>query len=999
MRNFKKILIAVCVFALLVTGCVVWALAEEEEAPAVGTVEELVALVETAEKATEAEEKYTAVLAIADYLAAYELNTEEYAYTTAIVRTHKVAVDCARIYLDAVYADGVDDNTALDCIVKASELLNLFELPEETSGLAKAKELYNDALVQTANIFIGTIDANIETTLKTAKNQIAINKMSKLMSECSFYGDENPLAEVEVRFEELRAAHERAVAKNLAALDAANDAGNYDLPIYYEQSWENRPVGFNSTSLGEGWQVVYNGTSNLAGIAQEKNGNKYYVHRYVEKENPAGSYAQFGLSKCSSENGIVFEFDITTFGEIPEQGILLETGSINGVKFPNHYLFINNRGDLMPDNSGSTVFLEGALVKGEWLHIIIALDPEEFVYNLYVAGELIGTYDATCQGEKFDHNKVAFRLSGGPSTQGEICYDNILIYSGNTYRNHDRLANMTDEEKFCYFVDCFLNTSAPVLERKDNYDRATAFIGNYWIVSPETGEGAYADGVAENEALKNAVDAYNVFNIDEVVATAKAENLVSYVTLVEKLAEIERSYDSVSDRQKLINEISDFTKKYEGLIDTMIDIYPVTYETNSETGEVFEVKGNGVADYIEYNEIYNKVIIETTYDLNSDLFIKCIRRFENATTLSAMQRHYNRAKELIENDKIDLNIAADENSPLKDNFAELIAAYKTFKSSYKKVDSVTKENNSYKIVLCMKKISSYRTEEEWAANEEEVLEYINLVKRFIIETDAEGRLLYDPEFEGVKQAVSFFNDVYGYFYVIQQDEHVAYIESILTHVSETDSYIKKVGMISMLDRYLDTNEIDYTDARIAVLVSKIDTCKSELELRREDYAKTLIENANYFVRYVENMRTAKTYTEQKAYFEQAAVYYFSLDIQVEGAARAVETFDEFKAKFDIIEESTKQFMEAVTLYKASETEDEKYAALVECYRNAELVELSYEGATEAMTEYRAAYDAYMGYATAVNSDLANTGHAIGSLRSRSGITTIIAIVIKKIFGI
>ena len=147
------------------------------------------------------------------------------------------------------------------------------------------------------------------------------------------------------------------------------------------------------------------------------------------------------------------------------------------------------------------------------------------------------------------------------------------------------------------------------------------------------------------------------------------------------------------------------------------------------------------------------------------------------------------------------------------------------------------------------------------------------------------------------------------------------------------------------------------------------------------------------------MRTAQTYNEQREYFEEAYLLYFYIDITVDGAARAVQIFDEYKINLDRIAESSVRFIEAVAIYKACETEDDKYAALVECYYNAQFVEMSYDGAEEAMAEYLAAYNAYMNYVDAVNAEITDSGNAIGSLRTNCGITNVIAIIIKKLFGV
>ena len=92
-----------------------------------------------------------------------------------------------------------------------------------------------------------------------------------------------------------------------------------------------------------------------------------------------------------------------------------------------------------------------------------------------------------------------------------------------------------------------------------------------------------------------------------------------------------------------------------------------------------------------------------------------------------------------------------------------------------------------------------------------------------------------------------------------------------------------------------------------------------------------------------------------------------------------------------------EFLAAIEIYKSAETADDKYAALVECYYYVQFAEPTYEGVAEVMEIYQAAYDAHMNYANAVNSDIKETGHAVGSFRTNCKVTTIIAIIVKKIF--
>ena len=550
---------------------------------------------------------------------------------------------------------------------------------------------------------------------------------------------------------------------------------------------------------------------------------------------------------------------------------------------------------------------------------------------------------------------------------------------------------MTDDEKFLYFVDYFSKGSNPVLDKKDAYDRAGKLVHNYCKLDLETKEYTVNDEYKENTEIVAAIESYVKFDIDALVIAAKRTNLDTYVSLVESLSTIERSYGTVLTRKQKIEEINTFIKRNLSLMEMEGDFYT--------PGLTDEPTGNGAPDYDEYEIIFNRIVKQVDYDESSEVFIGYMQRFKKATSLAATERYIRFAKNLIDNDLLDLNLILIETTPYRENFTELIEAYDIYVNSHIKVEEVNKSNNSKKIVQCMNAISNYRDEALWEANRDLMLEYLNIVKESILGRDAEGNLLYDPNYDGVDEAVRFFNRAYGYFYAQAQEEHVAYLSYILELIAATDEYVEKIGLVALADKYVDTNEVDYTDTRIVALLNNIETSRSELEFRGEDYAKLLQQNAVYFVNYVAKMRTARTYAEQVEYYEAAALLYFSLDSTVEGAREAVEIFDEYEAKLTRIRESSVKFLEAMSIYRACQTADEKYAALVDCYYNAQFAELSYEGVEAAMAEYKAAYDAYVSYANAANNDITVTGHAVGSFRVNSGITTIVAIIVKKIFGV
>jgi hypothetical protein len=375
-----------------------------------------------------------------------------------------------------------------------------------------------------------------------------------------------------------------------------------------------------------------------------------------------------------------------------------------------------------------------------------------------------------------------------------------------------------------------------------------------------------------------------------------------------------------------------------------------------------------------------------------------MERFSLSEIVSAKQRNYDKAKAILLSGVIDMDLLRSEDHPARANFEDLVKAYETYLNADKEIFELSKGNNSAKIVYCMDLIDEYQTEAQWLENEEYITHYIFLIKNIVLGTDDYGDLLYDENAKGVTEAVKFFNQVYSFFYARMQNDHIAYIQSVLDLILETDQYIEKMGMLTLLDNYIVEKEVDVTNPKIAKLVEDIDTCKAELEIRKEDYANVLRQNAVYFTNFVERMRTAQTYNEKKMYFDQASVLYLKLDATVGNTAEALVIFDEYKNILAEAEAGSEAFLQAVLLYQASETEDDKYAALVECYYSAQYADITYDGVEEAMAVYTAAYDAYMDYAESVNKDVSIVGNAVGSFRVNTGIINVISMFIEMVFG-
>ena len=99
MRNFKKLLVVICVIALLTVGCVLTAFAAKD-----GTVEELNALISSANAETDPVAKYNAVIAVDAYLDERNISWQA-GYDEALANAQKLYVSSAVALLDSIKAD------------------------------------------------------------------------------------------------------------------------------------------------------------------------------------------------------------------------------------------------------------------------------------------------------------------------------------------------------------------------------------------------------------------------------------------------------------------------------------------------------------------------------------------------------------------------------------------------------------------------------------------------------------------------------------------------------------------------------------------------------------------------------------------------------------------------------------------------------------------------------------------------------------------------------
>ncbi len=1005
MKNFGKILTVVLICMCLVATFVVAALAADDEYT--GKMDKLNELITELEQAEKTTEKVAKLKEIKSYYPTVDPASDGYSDASKKIAT--LVLPVVDVYVAEANIEGVDPAKAPTASKRYASLISaasvLYTVPTDTSieGAEATYKAFDAMAAEVAKALFDCIDDNIAETRKAAQNTAYINRTEYFINTCTpvlmtfdeAYGD------VAAALPELKAATNAVAEEIKAENEDKNLISDYDLTVFRTDDFEALKLQSNdkSANIGpfstvpknnEGDSDTRPGYDNYHGIRDEESGNKYLFADH--NDGKKDSFFQYSFASYPDTQGYVVEFDFTTFDELPSGVISIQPGGTQttsgkeGKVFPTNYLEINSAGDLtIPTNKqtgeAAKTVIEGLVTPGVWTHFALVLDPFDFVIRIYINGELVNTADARYPNHTYNFQASAFRFSATSYT-GSFAVDNFAHYAGTAPRDFNRITDLTTDEAMLYYSDYLMDESRDLNGRFLSYERITELLPNYWVWNnDEQTEGDYIGLAATDAEYKKAVDDYLSFGLDEFVENVQLSNLEEYKRMIEELLTIERTADTLATRQSAVQKIDDFSYTYSSLINKTLDS-----------------DGDGTVDYVEYNGMLSDASLKAQQDNNSFDFVRQMNRFQEAKTLAALERYYAKANEYVESNLVDVEMGSDPDHPDRVHFPEFVAAFETYLASGEILAERQREGNSEKIITCISFIKEYDTPEEWEANFDFISKYLDIVTEPILERDANGGLLYDATVDGMIDAIDYFETTYAYFYNKYQEAHIVYMNDILDKMISTEAYVEKMGMASLLRRYLANNDINLENSQVVNIINNLETVEAELTLREEDYSKLLKQNSVYLVNLVEKMRTAETYAEQKKYYDEASLLYFNVDILVEGTEEAMAIFDRFTVTLAARAEMSSKFNEYMAIYNAASSEDERYAALVACCIYKDDADITYPGMADSMAQYEAAYSNYMNYANAVNGDVSAIGNAVGSLRSNCGITPVIAIIIKAIFG-
>ncbi len=967
MKNLKKILALVLLVAALSVGLVIGSFAEDYT----GTVEELNAKIAGV---TASPASYGPVLEIADYIPTVDPASEGYADAIASAKT--AAINVAASICSAI--DSTEPLTAQWEFDKIYAIASAFEITEQEIGDVKS------AALSVAKAFFDEIEG--ETVTSTARNQIAINNFTAFVKRGFCDAESEDYKAMMTDAEARIALQDEAKEANRQAMLANGTLDAYNLGTMMD----------NNFSGAHGFSLEGNKGNNIISTA-----GGYLTIDYTGNGSKTNTYVQSSFATGFTAKGVVIDFDFTTFDRMAaDGGFHLEGGGhqalgdgdasklqeewpTGGKKLYASMFRIDPNGTVKisensPDQNKSFfktedgkdapagVLLQNSITRGEWMHYTVIFNPDGFTYSVYCEYELLGTYSGKVHGFHYDLSNLRFAAT---SATGQWSIDNLQVYQGIALRELGMFERMSADEKFVYYANYYTNDElTDTLGRYSSKKNVEQMISKYKnedgsfkpFAQGELSDEDYQALLADVEAAIAKVEAFDATLFVENLKISNRDLFIGYVN--EALAiKRELTAGSIDSRKKAISKIEDFILSSDGLIDE-----------NSDYKAAFE-------QYVRCQR-------ERYADENTLVFNKYMEVYAKVDTLTALRKYYNLASEIFNDASYPLN---SEDVALE-GFESFAAAYDLYSKAAARIEAVERDANSKKIVACYELVSVFDPS-EWEANYDYMNTYVVMIRSTIAED------YYNYDYEGVDKTIEAFAEMDAFFYGLLQQVHIDEISARLEYVYNNDAYIEKSGTLSYITRYLESNDIDRTNPEMAKILADYETALEELKFREEDYETVLDQNASYFVALVEKMRISNDFNEKRELYDKATGFYFALNANYPGAKEAIVVFDEHTDYFETGEISSTRFLDAVVILRTAETEEEKYAALVDCYIYSQDAVLTYDGVADAMSYFTAEYEAYNSTAVATIEVIESIGITVGSVRANCGVDSIIAVIIKKIF--
>jgi len=613
-------------------------------------------------------------------------------------------------------------------------------------------------------------------------------------------------------------------------------------------------------------------------------------------------------------------------------------------------------------------------VPGQWMHIACVVDVENNVQELYVNHVSLGTRPLRAINSTYGEDTCLFQKIRFNETADtwQIYYDNLKVYSGTSYRIMNKYSQAEANDNFMEFVDYACNESNPIKDRLYAYNKAKELIASISDEVPSSYTQKLS-AIDEKELRALAQDAYLSY-IEGLIETVKNKGINSA---------------NLAGQQTILNSIQSYIERNQIYIDQTSDRFK---NANAE------IKYLGAS-------------AERIDNLNN--LLQALKLFDRATTSVAMQKYYDNAKSYYEACSFEIadNLESAEADPAVIAFlAEVPEEYKTLYKYYNEymplyIVNTIKRENSQKMLDCVGFIRTVVDEPNYGnyeaikvaalANQENI-DFVNtyvLVIRGIVDTNN-----YDPEYEGVSDALALYNVLNKPFYDLLMEAHYAVIKEQFDKYPLTESYIGRAGICKYVENYIEINNVDMTSETGKYYLYLLDVYKKELDIYREDFVAVLEANTKAFIGTVNKMSSYVTYNELKPLYDEAIEkYYYNMNVDAPETQAAIAQFEIYEAKLQKIEEDSAMFIGYTKTLSTSTRKAQVYRALVNCGMYVDGLDEGVEGVSSAISAYEKKLAAYNEEIATVNGDVSNTVDIVCSVRSNSIAATVLAVV-KSLFN-
>lgn len=783
-------------------------------------------------------------------------------------------------------------------------------------------------------------------------------------------------------------AAELTIEEKKEAIEAFTPLNQYNLPVMYEKlTWDAGTAELLADGYGFTQLVFPDAGNDIHPEMGEDGDNGYFTIRYyaeeAEWEKAKGSdihtYPRFDIKGYVPSNNLVIEFDITTFDRLPKSGISFEHGSTTNTasgerRFPSFFSF-NSEGVMITyDGKKSEA---SVIVPDQWTRISILYNNETNLMDIYVNYELMfDDVDTRQAGDNYQISNFRFGTANGstfgssdPShDNGEVSIDNFTVYEGSYVRTPDKFETMNEHEKFIFYSAFMNNEAQGTGDRLFSFNTVEAMVGEYTDNNgefrPVTDSTMDGEELALlNEKLHAAFNSYIDFK-----ASSYAELHAAYIRLN---LDTFKGYMAEADAMGRTLENFEERKAFYAKINAFLE----------EIGD--DIYKGAESDYATTAASFKAFTASIDNDQKILTFIKLVGEYERSLSFSpeAIEKHYNKL----------LEIDVDENLLGVEGYEPFTEAYAVFEGADELISDRKLAKSAQKIVDCISFISHFTTEEEWIENYKFINKYIVIVR------DELRNGKYDPDHPGIDEALDYYNQVNDYFYALLQKEHAGIIRGYLDNYITASGYVEKRGICAYVRSYIASVDIDVDCEDVAPLIIELETYESELDQYATDYEFVLVQNTAIFANKIRLIETTVGYTERYALYLEARELYFAMNVGDESIARELAVYDRLGEEFAYVQKMSTDFLLAVDLLRVATTEDERFSALVNCYRYATDAEEEIDGVAEAMAYYLEQYEAYNSMATQTNDTLDSVSVvSIGSLRANCGVKGIVAVIVKKL---